>query len=429
MLVRLADFALSRYYDSGSMETDFDILIVGGGLVGASLACALRESGLRVGMIEAARLPLSDRPRFDDRTLALAYGSRRIFEGLGVWRAIADRGAAPIRRIHISDRGRFGFARLHATDLGLEALGYVVSAPVLGKSLYEAIEGRPDIRVIAPAAVQSVEIRHDAAHVRVGEAGGARELTARLVVAADGANSPIREAAGIVANRIDYRQSAIVSAVSTERAHEGTAYERFTGSGPLALLPAGPDYCAVVWTVAANKVATVVEWDDPMFLAQLQKRFGERLGRFLRVGGRQVHPLALTRVREHVRPRLVIIGNAAHTVHPVAGQGFNLGLRDVAALAETLVEGEDRGDIGDLARLRRYAERRARDNQVVSGFTHSLVRIFSNDYWPIAGLRDAGLIAVDLLPPVKRGLIRITSGLAGRLPRLARGLPLRSSTP
>jgi 2-octaprenyl-6-methoxyphenol hydroxylase len=407
------------------MQTDFDILIVGGGLVGASLACALRESGLRVGMIEATRPALSDRPGFDDRTLALAYGSRRIFEGLGVWGAIAERGAAPINRIHISDRGRFGFTRLSAADLGLEALGYVVSAPVLGKSLYEAIEGRPDIQVMAPAAVQSVEITQDAANVRVREEGGVRELTARLVVAADGANSPIREAAGIAASRVDYGQSAIVSAVSAERAHEGSAYERFTESGPLALLPAGPDYCAVVWTVAANKVATMRAWDDQTFLAQLQECFGERLGRFLRVGKRQVFPLALTRVREHVRTRLAIIGNAAHTVHPVAGQGFNLGLRDVAALAEILVEG---GDVGEAARLRRYAEQRARDNRAVSGFTHALIRIFSNDYWPIAGVRDAGLVAVDLLPPLKRGLIRMTSGLAGRLPRLACGLPLRGST-
>lgn len=407
------------------MKTDFDILIVGGGLVGASLACALRESGLRVGMIEAAKLALADRPGFDDRTLALAYGSRRIFEGLGVWGAIAKRGAAPIKRIHISDRGRFGFTRLHAADLDLEALGYVVSAPVLGKSLYEAIEGRPDIQVIAPAAVQSVDVRDNTAHVRVGREGGVRELTARLVVAADGANSPIREAAGIAASRVDYGQSAIVSAVSTERAHDGSAYERFTESGPLALLPAGPDYCAVVWTVAASRVAMVLGWDDRTFVAQLQECFGERLGRFVRVGKRQVFPLALTRVREHVRPRLVIIGNAAHTVHPVAGQGFNLGLRDVAALAEILIEG---GDVGDAARLRRYADQRARDNRVVSGFTHALIRIFSNDYWPVAAVRDAGLIAVDLLPPVKRSLIRMTSGLGGRQPRLARGLPLISST-
>lgn len=410
------------------MQTDFDILIVGGGLVGASLACALHESSLMVGMIEAATPALADTPGFGDRTLALAYGARRIFEGMGVWRAIESRGAAPIKRIHISDRGRFGFTRLRAEDLGLPALGYVVSAPVLGKSLYEALKGRADIYVLAPAAVRSVAVEDDVAHVRVSAGDVEHELRARLVVAADGANSPIREAAGIAAQRIDYGQCAIVSAVVTERAHQGTAYERFTESGPLALLPAGSDYCAVVWTVATDKVKTVLAWDDETFRAQLQYRFGERLGRFVRVGQRQAHPLALTRVREHARRRLVIIGNAAHTVHPVAGQGFNLGLRDVAALAEILVQAtRAAGDPGDLVLLRRYADWRARDNKIISTFTHSLARIFSNDYWPVACARDAGLVAVDLMPPVKRALMRVTSGLAGRLPRLACGLPLRDS--
>jgi 2-octaprenyl-6-methoxyphenol hydroxylase len=411
------------------MKTDFDILIVGGGLVGASLACALSDSRLTVGMIEAATPPLSEQPSFDDRTLALAYGSRRIFDGLGVWSAIARRGAAPIKRIHISDRGRFGATRLQARDAGIDALGYVVSAPVLGTSLYQAIGGRSNLQVISPANVRSVEVGDETARVRVNIGGAEQELHARLVVAADGANSPIREAAGIEASRIEYGQTAIVSAVVTECAHEGTAYERFTESGPLALLPAGSDYCAVVWTVAANRVETVRAWDDETFRAELQNAFGGRLGRFLRVAKRQVHPLALTRVREHARQRLVIVGNAAHTVHPVAGQGFNLGLRDIATLAEVLLEADAAGrDIGGFDVLRRYTNWRTRDNKVVSTLTHSLIRIFSNDYWPVACVRDAGLVAVDLLPPVKRELIRVTSGLAGRLPRLACGLPLRSTT-
>ncbi len=408
------------------MRTHYDVLIVGGGLVGASLAAALRGGPLSVGVVEAFSPPRSEPPSYDDRTLALSYGSRRIFAGIGVWEKITALGAVPIKRIHISDRGRFGITRLDAVDAGLEALGYVVTHRTLGIALHEAIASDPNIDVISPATVQSVTIDESVAHVRARASDGERVLTARLVVAADGANSPVREALGIEARRVAYAQTAIVSAVTTERRPEGTAYERFTESGPLALLPADAERFAVVWTVATDKADSVLAWDDETFRARLQDCFGERLGRFTRVGSRQAYPLALTRVEEHVRARLAVIGNAAHTLHPVAGQGFNLGLRDVAALAEVLVEGAAAGkDPGDLAWLRRYAQWRTRDNRVSTAFTHSLIRLFSNDYFPLTWGRNLGLLAVDLLPPVKRRLIAVTSGLAGRLPRLARGLPLR----
>ena len=410
------------------MQTDFDILIVGGGLVGASLACALRGGPLAVGVVEAVAPAVADRPGYDDRTLALAYGSRRILEGMGVWAAVAARGAAPIKRIHISDRGRFGFTRLHAEDAGLEALGYVVAAPVLGAALYEALRGATNISLICPATVEAVATDDRAAQARVRMDGAEHTLTARLIVAADGTDSPIRAAAGIAAQRVDYGQSAIVSAVTPSRAHAWTAYERFTDSGPLALLPAGAEHCAVVWTVAADRVETMLGWDDETFRVRLQECFGERLGRLEGLGRRRAYPLSLIRVREHVRPRLALIGNAAHSVHPVAGQGFNLGLRDAAALSEVLLEGAAAGaDIDAIDRLRRYAAWRERDNRMTATLTHSLVRVFSNDYLPVACARNFGLIAVDLLPPLKRGLIRGTSGLAGRLPRLARGLPARGS--
>lgn len=408
------------------MRTDFDVLIAGGGLVGASLAYALRDSRLAVGIVEAFPPAASAAPSFDDRTLALSQSSRRVFQAMGLWEAIERRGAAPIKRIHISDRGRFGVTRLHAADAGLDALGYVVTHHALGASLYEAIQAQGSVTLVAPAVVQSVSVEASAARVHVQAGGGTQVLSARLLVAADGANSPVRTAMGIKSERVPYEQTAIVTAVSTERAHDHTAYERFTASGPLALLPAAADRLAVVWTVAADQADRMLGWDDETFRDALQSAFGERLGRFLRVGKRQAFPLALTEVREHVRARLVLIGNAAHGVHPVAGQGFNLGLRDVAALAEVLNEDIEAGsDPGDLTPLQRYAEWRARDNRVTSAFTHSLIRVFSNDYFPVTWGRNLGLTAVDLLPPLKRRLIGLTSGLAGHLPRLARGLPLR----
>lgn len=402
------------------MTGDFDILIVGGGLVGASLACALRVGPFSVAMVEAARPAVAAAPGYDDRTLALAYGSRRILDGIGVWEAIAQRGAAPIRRIHVSERGRFGAARLDADDLGLEALGYVVSAPVLGGALYRALAGHPRLTLLCPAAVRGLAFEDDVVWAMVQSEDGERRIGARLVVAADGMDSPMRDALGIGAERIDYGQAAVVTAVTPERAHGGTAYERFTPAGPLALLPASAEHCAVVWTVGRDEVETVLGWDDDTFRERLQSAFGERLGRLTRVGRRRAFPLAFARPRELVRARFVLLGNAAHSVHPVAGQGFNLGLRDVAALYDVLLDAAGEGaDIGDRARLARYAAWRAPDTRATTALTHSLIRIFANDVLPLGWARRAGLVAVDLLPGLKRALMRTTSGLAGRQPRLA----------
>ncbi len=407
-----------------SIRADYDILIVGGGMVGASLACALRESTLHIGVIEAVPLTASDQPSYDDRTIALAYGSKRIFESLGLWSEIAPE-ATPIERIHISDRGHFGAARLAAADTGLPALGYVVANRALGAALLRRLEASKNIDWLCPAQMRDVRFQPDSASVDTHHQGADKTLTARLVVAADGAHSAVRAAAGIKAVRTEYRQIAVVTNVTAGVPHHNTAYERFTDTGPLALLPLSGDRCAVVWSAREEEAPAILGWSEAEFLQHLQDRFGDRLGNFTRVGKRAAYPLALTRVREHVRDRLVLIGNAAHTVHPVAGQGFNLGLRDVAALAEILMDAMRTGaDLGEVRTLQRYADLRRRDNQVIAAFTNGLIRIFSNDFPPFVLARNAGLIAADLLPGVKRGFIRVTSGLAGRLPRLARGLPV-----
>jgi 2-octaprenyl-6-methoxyphenol hydroxylase len=357
--------------------------------------------------------------------VALAYGSRRIFDAMGVWDAIAGLGATPIRRIHVSDRGHFGFTRLDADKVGVEALGYVVETRVLGAALLESMARLPAVDLICPAKMERIDVGADAAAVVVKENDRERALTARLVVVADGGRSGAREKLGIEAKTVRYQQTAVVSNVTPEQPHGNVAYERFTPTGPVALLPMTDNRCSLVWSVRPEEADGVLAYSDAEFLERLHERFGDRLGRFVRVGRRHAYPLSLVRVAEHVRPRIALIGNAAHTLHPVAGQGFNLGLRDVAALAQVVVDAMREGkDIGDLAVLETYAKWRRRDNVAMTTFTDGLVRTFSNTFGPLAFARNLGLVAVDLVPPLKNVLVQRTMGLAGKLPRLARGLSL-----
>ena len=409
------------------MNPDYDVLIVGGGMVGASLALALRHTGLRLGVIEAVPYGATTQPSYDDRSVALAYGSRRIYTGMGVWQRIEEGGVTPIRRIHVSDRGHFGSARLDSDAMGVEAMGYVVENRVLGAALMQLLAESENIDLISPAEMNDVEFTEHAARVSVMQSGVPRSLSARLLVAADGGRSVVRTRLGIETMREEYDQRAVVTNITLERPHGGVAYERFTEHGPLALLPMSDNRCSVVWSLPPAVAERMLALSDVEFLQQLHVCFGDRLGAFVKTGTRHSYPLTRTRVAEHVRSRLVLIGNAAHTLHPVAGQGFNLGLRDVAVLAQVLVDAQStRGNIGDLANLRRYALWRRRDNIAVSAFTDGLVRVFSNALPPVVMARNLGLLLLDLMPPAKRGLMRRTMGLAGRLPRLARGLPLQS---
>ncbi len=405
--------------------SDYDLLIIGGGLVGASLACALSGRNLRIGLVEAAPLTVSQHPSYDDRTLALAQGTRRIFQTLGLWDALAAT-ATPIRQIHISERGGPGFAHLDSREEGVDALGYVVEARGIGAALLAKLSNLSGVELLCPARLERVIIEPEAAcaTIRLREERTV-ELRSRLLVAADGANSPVREQLGIAALRWNYGQQGIIANVTPARPHNNIAYERFTADGPVAFLPMSENRCAVVCTVNEAETPAVMGLDDAGFLTLLSERFGDRLGPLLRVGHRQAYPLFLLKSREHARARVAIIGNAAHTLHPIAGQGFNLGIRDVAALAEVIADANRAGrDIGDPWVLKRYADWRRWDQRQTISFTDILNRLFANPLWPVRAARNLGLLAFDLLSPVKHRFARQAMGLDGRLPKLARGLAL-----
>lgn len=409
------------------IRTDYDLLVIGGGMVGASLACALAGLNLRIGLVEAAPFSVSAHPSYDDRTIALAQGTRRIFQALDLWDTLEPT-ATPIEHIHISERGAAGFAHLDAREEGVDALGYVTEARMIGAALQSRLAGLANFELLCPARLERVVVAPDAVHafIAFGDSRTA-ELRARLLVAADGARSPVREQLGIATLRWDYGQQAVIANVTPTLHHGHVAYERFTAEGPIALLPMSDHRCAVVCTVNEPEAAAVLALDDSAFLALVQARFGDRLGPLLRAGRRQAYPLFLLKAREHARTRVALIGNAAHTLHPIAGQGFNLGIRDVAALAEVIANAQCADeDFGTLTVLNRYAAWRRWDQRQTIAFTDALNRLFGNPLLPVRAARNLGLLAFDLLPPAKRWLARQAMGLDGRLPKLARGLKLTS---
>ena len=404
-----------------------DVAVCGGGLVGATLALALAELALDVVLIEAHPFGTFGQPSFDDRTTALSNGSRRIFDALRVW-PLLEREATAIRRIHVSDRGRFGFARFDAAEQGLSALGFVIVNWAIGAALWRRLEDS-SVRILAPAKVRGMQLVDGRQRIECDlGAQGSASVAAKLAIAADGAQSALREAAGIGAQTWNYDQTALVTNVLTQRFHDHVAYERFTPSGPLALLPMSEGRVGLIWTFTPDVAQSVVQANDAEFLARLQDAFGFRLGRFMRVGARQLYPLALTRADEHVADRLAIVGNAAQTLHPIAGQGFNLGLRDAASLAEVLADGRaqqpDAFDPGDGLWLERYREWRQADRTNIVRFTDGLVRLFAQPLGPIKALRDVGMLAFDLMPAAKGALSQLSLGAAGRIPKLARGASL-----
>ncbi len=397
---------------------EYDLIIVGGGMVGASLALALKNSTLKVALIEAFNFKTTQQPSYDDRGIALSYGSQRIFEALGLWSQLASHSTA-INDIHISDRGHFGTTRLSAKTEHVPALGQVILARAMGQILNHALAEQPTLDIICPHRVTELAQQTDVVELTLDDD---RQLRAKLIVAADGANSTIRRLLKLSVSEQDYQQTAITANISTERPHQGRAFERFTEHGPIALLPMPDNRCSLIWTLKTGEETAIMALNDKAFLHRLQSEFGYRLGKFTQVGKRSHFPLKLTQTNQTIQDRIVFIGNAAHNLHPIAGQGFNLGLRDVVALAEVLID--SRQDCGAAKVLHDYQQWQQSDQDAVIHATDFLVRLFSNDNILIGHARSAGLMLLDNLPPAKHWLAQKSMGLGKKQPRLARGIAL-----
>ena len=395
-------------------------------MVGISLALqlgALLPPGVGICLVEGYRLPqplegMPDyHPSFDARSTALSFSSRLIYEKIGVWEGLQE-WLCPIERIHVSSRGHFGSTLLQASDYGWPALGYVVENAWLGNALVQALYRQGRVEVRSPARVTSARVSAGGVALQL-EAGEVEQLDAALLLVVDGAGSGLREQLGVAVTEKPYRQHALVANVVTARPHGGCAFERFTDQGPLALLPllpapGGQQRSALVWTLPPEEAAHLQQCEPDHFLRTLQGRFGYRLGRMVQVGERHSYPLSLLRCNEQVRQGLVVMGNAAHALHPVAGQGFNLALRDVAELAAVLADGVSRGHCpGDLGLLQQYQQRQRGDQERTIEFSDRLPSLFMHGD-PVLGLaRDLALAGLDIVPPLKREFVRYAAGVSG----------------
>jgi len=405
-----------------AMQPHADIIIHGGGLVGNSLALALAKTALNIAIIEP--FPASDKQRsiLESRTIALSHGTRRIYEAMGVWSLLSPY-CTPIKHIHVSDKGRFGMTRIHADEQHMPALGYVLQVAEVNRLLSEKLKDYPTIRTICPAKIAQAHLHNEQWQITLQQQYTTTSMTADLLIAADGGQSPLRDMMGLVADEKDYQQTALVTSVQLSRDHHYTAYERFMAEGPIALLPVQRDIAAVVVTVANTALAKWQALSDAEFLQVLQREFGYRLGRFKQVGARVAYPLKLISTAKQVAPQFVLMGNAAHVLHPIAAQSFNLSLRDAAVLAElisTAVKQNQRITTASL--LLEYEQQRHADQQRTVKFTDRLIDIFANPAFSLP--RNIAMTGLDMVPPLKTLLGKYGAGTLGKLSRLARGLEI-----
>ncbi|RJG42118.1 2-octaprenyl-6-methoxyphenyl hydroxylase [Motilimonas pumila] len=385
----------------------FDVVIAGGGMAGSTLALALHHLApyLRVALVEAQQAPVGLHPGFDGRSIALAYGSVEIFQQLNVWSQMQEHASA-IKQIHVSDRGHSGIVNLSAKEQQLPALGYVIELMHAGRVFEHALK-QTAVSLYCPASVTDISQQED---VNLVTLSSGEILRAKLLVGADGGQSVCRKILRMSQQQESYGTSAIIANVSTSQPHLGRAFERFTETGPCALLPMQQGRSSLVWALHDEQAQRLMHCSNETFLQQLQSTFGYRLGRFVKTGERACYPLSLTKSDEPVAHRAVLVGNAAHTLHPVAGQGFNLGLRDVYVLASHLAQvGEDK-DVGSFSCLANYWQQRQQDHQTTITMTDTLARVFANQYFPLVAARNGALHLMDSISLFKQPLAQQALG-------------------
>ncbi|MDC0835440.1 2-octaprenyl-6-methoxyphenyl hydroxylase [Leptolyngbya valderiana BDU 20041] len=408
---------LSQTQDTANPAVDCDVAIVGGGVAGTTLACALKDSGLRVRLLDAQT---QDAAAARSQVYALTLLTGRILNGIGVWQDILPK-ITTFTKIRLSDGDRSGDVQFVPSDVGLDRLGYVAEHTPLLSTLQTFLRGVENVRVTCPAEVLAVEYGDDCATVTYSLEGTQHQLRARLVVGADGARSRVRTAAGIQTRGWQYWQSCVTFKVKPEKSHENIAYERFRKNGPFAILPLTGDRCNVVWSAPHGKARELAEMDEDAFTEELQRHYGDAMGRVRVISPRRVFPVQLMQSDRYIKHRVALVGDAAHRCHPVGGQGLNMGIRDVAALAQVIRDACSQGnDIGSLSVLERYERWRRGENWTILGFTDLLDRTFSNDFLPIVTVRQLGLWVLRNVQPAKTLALQLMTGLLGRQPKLAR---------
>ena len=396
---------------------DYDLVIVGGGIVGLTLTAALKDSGLNILLIEAR---VASAAVAKGQAYAVHMLSAQIFQGIGLWDKILPN-VAKYNQVRLSDADYPDVVNFQTTDLGTPELGFVAEHYALLEPLQEFVQSCPNVTILCPAEVLSTQNERDIVTINIKIGDENRIIRSKLLVAADGSKSPIRQAAGIKTKGWKYWQSCIVAFVKPEKSHNNTAYEKFWSSGPFAILPLPGNRCRIVWTAPHEEAKALCALNDQEFLAELTKRYGQQMGKLELLGERFIFQVQLMQSDRYVLPRLALIGDAAHNCHPVGGQGLNLGIRDAAALAEIIQTAhKHRQDIGNISILKQYESWRKKENLAILGFTDLLDRVFSNNFLPIVIIRRLGLWIMQRVPIVKIFALKLMIGLKGKTPQLAK---------